>query len=108
MSLLHFTFLSPSNQPEILELLIKKGANINATNSGQCSALHVAINKQHLKCVRLLLKYKCDVNIQVLYSMTRKLLVGTSIAQWYSDPNIMISQESPVCKNLLGSGQQVK
>lgn len=54
-----------SNQPEIMELLLKKGADIDVVNKGKCTALHVAVNKQHLMCVRILLKYKCNVNIQV-------------------------------------------
>lgn len=53
------------NQPEVMELLLKKGAQINALNNGGCSTLHVAVNKQHAECVRILLKNKCNVNIQV-------------------------------------------
>lgn len=53
------------NQPEITELLLQKGAGIDALNKGGCSTLHVAVNKQHLKCVKVLLKHKCNVNIQV-------------------------------------------
>lgn len=48
-----------------MELLLKKGAQINALNNGGCSTLHVAVNKQHAECVRILLKNKCNVNIQV-------------------------------------------
>lgn len=55
----------PSNQPEIMELLLRKGASINVVNEGRCSALHVAVNKQHAACVKVLLKYSCDVNVQV-------------------------------------------
>lgn len=53
------------NQPEIMEVLLRKGANIDVVNKGRCSALHVAVNKQHPSCVKLLLKYNCDVNVQV-------------------------------------------
>ena len=53
------------NQPDITELLIQKGSNINCVNKNGCSSLHVAVNKQHINCVKVLLKYKCDVNIQV-------------------------------------------
>ena len=54
-----------SNQPEIMELLIRKGADVNATNRGQCSALHVSVNKQHVGCVRVLVKANCNPNLQV-------------------------------------------
>jgi E3 ubiquitin-protein ligase mind-bomb len=50
-----------------MELLLQKGANINALNNGECSTLHVAVNKQHQDCVRVLLKRRADVNIQVRY-----------------------------------------
>ena len=53
------------NQPEVLQLLLSKGAKINALNNGGCSTLHVAVNKQHVACVRALLNHGCDVNIQV-------------------------------------------
>lgn len=48
-----------------MDLLLKAGADRDATNKGSCTALHVAINKQHVNCVRVLLKWKCNTNIQV-------------------------------------------
>ncbi len=48
-----------------MELLIKKGAIIDSTNRGRCTPLHVAVNKQFPACVQILLKYGCDVNVQV-------------------------------------------
>lgn len=57
--------VSLSNQPEIVELLLQKNSNINCINKNGCSALHVAVNKQHINCVKMLLKYKCDCNLQV-------------------------------------------
>lgn len=59
-----------SNQPKIMELLLAQGAAINAVNNGRCSALHVAVNKQHVQCVRVLLHYHCDVNLQDSYGDT--------------------------------------
>ena len=55
-----------------MDILMRKGANVDIINKGRCSTLHVSVNKQHLACVKLLLKYNCDVNIQV------------SINQYYS------------------------
>lgn len=48
-----------------MELLLRKGASINVVNKARCSALHVAVNKQHAACVKVLVKYNCDVNVQV-------------------------------------------
>lgn len=59
-----------SNQPEVMELLLSRGATINAVNNGRCSALHVAVNKQHAQCVKMLLRYHCDVNLQDSYGDT--------------------------------------
>lgn len=47
-----------------MKLLLSNDANINSVNDGGCSTLHVAVNKQHLDCVRVLLEHNCDVNIQ--------------------------------------------
>ena len=51
-------------------LLLQYGAQVNAVNSSQCSALHIAVNKQHIRCVHVLLRYGCDVNVQVSHSLT--------------------------------------
>lgn len=48
-----------------MELLLQKKADINALNNGECSTLHVAVNKQHLDCVKVLLRHRANVNIQV-------------------------------------------
>lgn len=53
-----------------MELLLSRGAAINAVNNGRCSALHVAVNKQHAQCVRVLLRHHCDVNLQDSYGDT--------------------------------------
>ncbi len=53
------------NQPDVCEFLLSQGAGINAVNKGGCSTLHVAVNKQQVKCMKTLLQHKCDVNIQV-------------------------------------------
>lgn len=58
-----------SDQPEIMELLLGRGALINAVNNGKCSALHVAVNKQ-AQCVHTLLRHGCDVNLQDSYGDT--------------------------------------
>lgn len=50
--------------------MLQKNANINSVNKNGCTGLHVAVNKQHTNCVRILLKYKCDVNIQDSYGDT--------------------------------------
>ena len=49
-------------------LLLQCGAAVNAVNSSQCSALHIAVNKQHMRCVQVLLGHGCDVNVQVSLS----------------------------------------
>lgn len=47
-----------------------RGAPIDAVNNSKCSALHVAVNKQHAACVRILLHHGCDVNLQDEYGDT--------------------------------------
>ena len=56
-----------SNKPEVMELLLKKSTSgMNAVNKTGRTSLHVAVCKQNADCVRLLLKYRCDVNVQVI------------------------------------------
>lgn len=61
------------NQPEVMETLINKNAVVDCTNRGRCTPLHVAVNKRFPSCVRMLLKYNCDVNIQVIAIYSLKL-----------------------------------
>ena len=58
-------YFSYRNQPEVTQYLLSKGAKKNAVNQGHCSCLHVAVNKSYTECVRILLRHKCDVNLQV-------------------------------------------
>jgi len=50
-----------------MELLLKKSTSgMNVVNKAGRTCLHVAVCKQHVRCVRVLLKYHCDVNVQVI------------------------------------------
>jgi len=50
----------------MMDLLLKKSTSgMNAVNKAGRTSLHVAVVKQHPDCVRVLLKYRCDVNVQV-------------------------------------------
>jgi len=55
-----------SNKPAVMELLLKKSTTgMNVVNKNKRTSLHVAVCKQHVDCVRVLLNYHCDVNLQV-------------------------------------------
>ena len=58
------------NQPDVMELLMQRSAKVDSTNKGRCTPLHVAVNKQFEACVRVLLNYGCDVNVQDSYGDT--------------------------------------
>lgn len=47
----------------IVDMLLNRGARINATNMGDDTALHLAASHGHIECVNLLLKNKADVNV---------------------------------------------
>lgn len=57
---LHWACLS--GRTNIVDMLLNRGARINATNMGDDTALHLASSHGHLDCVSLLLKNKADVN----------------------------------------------
>lgn len=60
-----------SDQEEVMSVLLQSGAQVNMINSSQCSALHIAVNKQHSRCVHVLLRHGCNVNVQVSQSFSR-------------------------------------
>ncbi|KAH8041271.1 hypothetical protein HPB51_014419 [Rhipicephalus microplus] len=51
------------DKPAILELLVNLGADINAKNKKGYTALHVAVNKDSVACVRVLTNYISDLNV---------------------------------------------
>jgi hypothetical protein len=52
-----------NRRKEIVELLITKGANLNATNNRQQTPLYVAVNTKQKEIVELLISKGADVNI---------------------------------------------
>ncbi|XP_075541879.1 E3 ubiquitin-protein ligase MIB2-like isoform X2 [Dermacentor variabilis] len=55
------------DKPDVIELLLNLGADINATNKKKFTALQVAVKKKHVNCVRVLINKfpeRLDVNIQ--------------------------------------------
>ncbi|KAK4336857.1 hypothetical protein RND71_043406 [Anisodus tanguticus] len=48
----------------IVQMLLNKGAMVNATNMGNDTALHLASAHGHLECVQLILKNQAEVNAQ--------------------------------------------
>lgn len=57
---LHWACLA--GRTNLVDMLLTRGARINATNMGDDTALHLASSHGHLDCVNLLLKNKADVN----------------------------------------------
>jgi uncharacterized protein len=52
--------------PEIVELLIQSGADVNAqaTNAMKVAAIHAAVSARDLRCVEILLRSGADPNLQ--------------------------------------------
>jgi len=67
-----------------MSLLLQSGAQVNAVNSSQCSALHIAVNKQHVRCVQVLLRHGCDVNVQVTCSISNIIINADVIDMLFS------------------------
>ncbi|KAG1675099.1 E3 ubiquitin-protein ligase MIB2 [Nymphon striatum] len=63
-------FINILNQPEVLEILLQRGANVNVFNNGLSSPLHISVNKNYVNCVDVLIRFKCDLNIQDSYGDT--------------------------------------
>ncbi|OAD58844.1 E3 ubiquitin-protein ligase MIB2 [Eufriesea mexicana] len=65
-------------QRDLCTLLLHAGASLQAVDEdgdtplhyAAFGALHVAVNKQHAQCVKVLLNHQCDVNLQDSYGDT--------------------------------------
>jgi len=51
--------------PEIIDMLIEKGIQLDSQNLSGWTALHYAVFQQQPECMRKLIHHGCDVNIQV-------------------------------------------
>ena len=57
------TYAAFNNHPDIIEYLIKKGAEVNAKTESGATALYLAARNGHLEVVKLLLRYEADPTI---------------------------------------------
>lgn len=59
-----------AGKTSIVDMLLNRGALLNATNMGDDTALHLAASHGHLDCATLLVKNKADVNATNEYGNT--------------------------------------
>ena len=52
-----------SRKPEIIELLLDNGANVDSKSNGEYTPLHIAATIGDLRCIEMLLKYNANVNV---------------------------------------------
>lgn len=53
------------DEPAVVQLLAQAGADLNARNKRRQTALHIAVNKDHVGVVRTLLELSCHPSLQV-------------------------------------------
>jgi ankyrin repeat protein len=83
-------------QSEIVEYLLEKGANINAKNDDEKTALHLACEGDLDQVIKILLQSESDIDIEAKDSDGRTALVVAN--EW---------QASGAIKLLLGAGAQI-
>lgn len=69
-TLLHFTAIDHHDYNDIVEKLIKAGANVNAQNNCKQTPLHLAVLRRNWKVIDTLIAYNSNVNIQELKGNT--------------------------------------
>ncbi len=57
-------FAAYNGHAEVLELLLKDGANVDERNANNSTPLHFAAQEGHVKAVELLLKHNADTSLQ--------------------------------------------
>ena len=62
VTILHFAS-KENNEPEVIDLLVKSGANVNAQDAEGFTPLHIAAIHGNLKIVKKLVDLEADVNI---------------------------------------------
>ncbi|HRK34210.1 MAG TPA: ankyrin repeat domain-containing protein [Candidatus Hydrogenedentes bacterium] len=55
---------------KVMEVLLQEGANVNAVNMFNSTALHYAVERGRLRCVKTLIEYGADVDIKSKYGDT--------------------------------------
>ncbi len=63
-------FAVKSGKSEVVDYLLKNGANVNYINNFGVSPLHLAVRKNALNLVDHLLRYGADINIEDKYNQT--------------------------------------
>jgi len=52
-----------TNKPDVVKLLLDRGANVNAQDSNGFTALHFAVYDSNIPVIKILIEYGADVNI---------------------------------------------
>ncbi len=58
------------DEPAVMQLLARAGADLNARNKRRQTALHIAVNKGHVGVVKTLLDLQCHPSLQVSRNCT--------------------------------------
>lgn len=84
------------NQPEVVKLLIDRGANVNAQNPFGKTALMYALQHGNFASVKLLVENKADVNLSTFkpidnckYEITTGNRTPLMYAAWYANASIV-------------------
>ena len=55
---------SQNNMTDIVHLLLKHGANVNAKDNKKWTAMHIACSKGHIKIAELLIQHQAQIDAQ--------------------------------------------
>ena len=76
------------DEPEVIRVLHRGGADLNARNKRRQTPLHIGVNKGHIGVVKVLVDLGCHPSLQVSPVKTEK--TGACVIYWFDGNTLSV------------------